>query len=468
MDIPRREFIRRLLYSNRADARGSDAAAGETVDLQHRPSVTDGPHGTRWCCALIAVVLANAAGLRDLQPKDITFDDLPAALAARFHRESFSELVRRINHETARRERDGEFDHLIAYALQSKQFTSEPKIEPALSAKAFAQTGKIPEEVRRRLNQFLRAVAKPGANPRLLYFAQLVPARDRNVEFIAAEYCRTMRFLYEKEFLGQDRAYETRGHSTDTQVAANYAVWNALGVLKATAPQTRIRRVLIIGPGLDFAPRTDFVDAVPAQSFQPYLTADALLTLGLSAVRDLDIECVDINERPIRFINSFPSGPRLLYLYSEPGTQEYNRYFEANGTAIGTVIRDAGAIRLPAPLLSRTIAVDSAIAGAVHGQEMNIVTQRLGRTYDLVIATNVLLYFAPTELVFALNNIAAMLGPGGCFIHNDLRPEIEAEAEQLGLRAVQARTVLVAQGQRAPLYDTFALYQKHQVSEIRR
>jgi hypothetical protein len=61
-----------------------------------------------------------------------------------------------------------------------------------------------------------------------------------------------------------------------------------------------------------------------------------------------------------------------------------------------------------------------------------------------------------------------MLASGGCFIHNDLRPEIEADAEQLGLRAVQARTVLIAQGQRAPLYDAFALYQKHEVSEIRK
>jgi hypothetical protein len=321
------------------------------------------------------VVLAYAAGIRDLQPRDISFDDLSAAVAARFNRESFPKLVRRIKDETARRERDGEFDHLIAYALQSYHFTNEPKIEPALSAKAFAQTGVIPEEVRRRLEQFLRAIANPGANPRLLYFAQLVPPRDRNLDFITAEYCGTMRFLYDKEFLHKDRAYETRGHSTDTQVAANYAVWNALGVLKATAPQTRIRRVLVIGPGIDFAPRTDLIDAVPPQSFQPYLAADALLTLGLSAVQDLDIECVDINERPIRFINSFPSSRRLLYLYSEPGTQEYNRYFEAIGTAIGTAVSGADAIRLPAPLLSRTISVDGTIAHAVHAQKMNIIDE---------------------------------------------------------------------------------------------
>ncbi|MBV9084201.1 MAG: class I SAM-dependent methyltransferase [Acidobacteriaceae bacterium] len=410
------------------------------------------------------IVLAFAepygAAARDLRVREITFDDLPARIASRFRRESFPELVRSINRETARRERDGEFDHLIAYVLQSNQFTGERSLEPALSAKSFAQTGEIPEAVRIRLEQFLRALSNPGRNPRLLYFAQLLPSRDRNLRFLSGEYCRTMRFLYRKEFLSQDRLYESRGHSTDTQVAGNYAVWNALAVLKATAPGTRIERVLIIGPGLDFAPRTDLVDAVPPQSFQPYLTADAVLTLGLSGLQDLDLECVDINDRPIRFINSFPSGPRLLYLYSEPGTQEYNRYFDAIGAGIGTAATGPNRIHLPARFLTRTISVDGAVARAVHAEAMNVITQRLGRTYDLVIATNVLLYFSSLELPLALTNIAAMLRPGGYFIHNDLRAETEADAEQLKLNAVQARSVLIARGERAPLYDAFALHQR--------
>jgi hypothetical protein len=116
---------------------------------------------------------ADIAQAGQMNAADIRFQDLPPGLAQRFDRESFPGLIRAIADETARRKRDGEFDHLIAYALQSSQFTTEPKIEPAVSAKAFAQSATVPAEVRRRLQQFLHALSNPAGNPRLGYFAQL-------------------------------------------------------------------------------------------------------------------------------------------------------------------------------------------------------------------------------------------------------------------------------------------------------
>ena len=69
-------------------------------------------------------------------------------------------------------------------------------------------------------------------------------------------YARAMGFLYEKEFKAPHNQvaglYQTRGHSTGTKVEANYAVWNALGVLKAMQPGLAIGRVLVVAPGLDF------------------------------------------------------------------------------------------------------------------------------------------------------------------------------------------------------------------------
>jgi hypothetical protein len=53
-----------------------------------------------------------------------------------------------------------------------------------------------------------------------------------------------------------------------------------------------------------------------------------------------------------------------------------------------------------------------------------------------------------------------MLRTGGYFIHNDLRPETGRDAEIAGFETLQARSVLVAQGQHAPLYDSFALNEK--------
>jgi hypothetical protein len=230
-------------------------------------------------------------------------------------------------------------------------------------------------------------------------------------------------------------------------------------VLKATNPDLRVRRVLLIGPGMDIAPRTGLIDAVPPQSFQPYVLADALLSLGLSAMPDLEIECVDINERVVEFINSFSKGQRQLELYSAPGTDDYNHYFRSLGTKIGNLAL-ATPPGMPSDLLTRSITVEPSVAQAIHASELNITTQRLTGTYDLAIATNVLLYLESPDLALALCNTATMLRAGAYFIHNDLRPETEAAADLVGFDMLQARSVLVAEGRHAPLYDTFALNRK--------
>ena len=390
----------------------------------------------------------------------LRFDDLPRQFASRFDRDSFPTVIESINRETAGRERDGEFDHLIAYALQSDQFTSEPKIEPAQSAREYVQFGAIPAAVERRLTGFLKAVTKPDDNIRLKYFSRLLAPDQRNVPTLDYEYERVMRFLYQKEFRGVKDAYETRGHSTDTQVAANYAVWNALAVIKASSPATKIRKILIVGPGLDFAPRTELVDVFRPQSFQPYAVADAVLGLHLAQGEDLQIDCVDINKRVIDFIDTFAVGNRLLHLYSEPGVADYNAYFAAIGHSIGVSAKGMKTRELPASFLQRSIVVNAKAAASVHAVRLNIVTERLEESYDLVVATNVLLYFNAKELSLALTNIAKMLPAGGYFVHNDLRPVMEADGDALQMPAVAARTVLIAQGQRAPLYDSFSICRK--------
>src|SRR4051794_30113700 len=62
---------------------------------------------------------ADIAQAGQLNVLGIRFDDLPPALAKRFDRASFPGLIRDLSREALRRKRDGEFDHLIAYALQS-------------------------------------------------------------------------------------------------------------------------------------------------------------------------------------------------------------------------------------------------------------------------------------------------------------------------------------------------------------
>ncbi len=158
----------------------------------------------------------------------------------------------------------------------------------------------------------LTALAKPQADPRLVYFGELVkttfPDTKTRASALTREYLRVMRFVYEKEFVAQRSArpadavanlYRTRGLSTDTAVEAGFLVSFGVGILKALDPDRRIRRVLIVGPGLDLAPRTGFLEASPPESYQPWAVMDALVSHGLARFGDLEVVGADINPRVV-------------------------------------------------------------------------------------------------------------------------------------------------------------------------
>jgi hypothetical protein len=404
------------------------------------------------------MVAAGVLRAGDAAARTVRYQDLPPGIARRFDSATFDARIRVIEADTMRRERDGELEHLIYFALQSQRFTWLARIEPAVSAKEYVDSGEVPGAARARLREFLHALAGTAGDERMRYFRSLLDESERRVEFLEAEYRRVMRFLYAKEFDRRDGVYQTRGHSTDTQVEANYAVATGLAVLKSMAPGLRVEHVLIVGPGMDFAPRTALVDSVAPQSFQPYAVADALLSLGLTRNARLEIDCADINARVVEFIQRFPEGERRLELYSEPGDAEYERFFSRLGSVIGKSTTHAP--------MTKTLMVDLDVARAVHAQSMNILTERRAKRYDLVVATNVLLYFNSDELSLALANISAMMAAGGYFMHNEVRGEIDEVSALAGLAPMQARTLRITEGRRAPLFDAFAIYRKRGAAPV--
>ena len=64
--------------------------------------------------------------------------------------------------------------------------------------------------------------------------------------------------------------------------------------------------------------------------------------------------------------------------------------------------------------------------------------------------------------MLALTNIAAMLAPGGVFLHNEARPSMGAMTSALGLPFEQSRHVVIAtvRGAPAPLFDSVWLHRK--------
>jgi hypothetical protein len=389
---------------------------------------------------------------------------------------TFVSYVERVRQMNARRVREGDLDHLVFYLLQSTHFTTLPAIEPALSAKALvvATETDIPPAVRARATELLRALESADRDPRLAYFRELVSAafptrRDREAALLR-EYVRVMRFVYEKEFVAQRseqrtaavaELYRTRGLSTDTAVEAGFLVHQGLGVLRALAPDLRIRRVLIVGPGLDLAPRTSLREAGPPESYQPWAVMDALLSLGLSHPGGVAVVAADINPRVVQHLRRAHDRPPVLTLASEIRetdavslSTEYREYFAGLGRAIGSASQNGP--------LSKAVRVTPAVAGALQAETLDIVTERLTATpFDLIVATNILPYFDDAQLALAMVNIAGMLAPGGTFLHNEGRPSMGDLTTALGLPLEHSRHAVIATVRGAPpLTDSVWMHRK--------
>jgi hypothetical protein len=65
------------------------------------------------------------------------------------------------------------------------------------------------------------------------------------------------------------------------------------------------------------------------------------------------------------------------------------------------------------------VAIRYPIVERLQIHDLNIVLERLGdEKFDLIIATNILVYYDAFEQSLALANISAMLRPGGLFLTN--------------------------------------------------
>lgn len=459
------------------------------------------------CFAL--VILNCVTGQTEQATRQIRYGDLPLELSGWLNqqgvsRENFAARISSIRRQTDERELAGEFDHLIFFLLQSSRFTTQPKIEPAISAYEFAQNlsetdrvrflaegsdfapaaEKIPKSVRARIGDFAKALkAKTQADDeRLSYFDNLLrkTVSSRVENRLSTEYIRAMRFLYQKEFASRSikkdevaayvaSLYQTRGHSTDTQIEANFAVFTALASLKASSPEIRLNRVLIVGPGLDFAPRTDLIDVFGPQSYQPFAVADALLRLQLTDESKLQIHCADINERVLAHLQNLRQRPevRLSILTgvkesaAHPIADDYKTYFKDFGNRIGVESK----LDVPPQFYGRmgkSLRVRPEIVKTINAHRLNIVTDRFAdsQPFDLVIVTNVFPYFSAPELLFALTNISAMTATNGYLIHNELQTVPSTFVNALGLPLRQARTVMITSDKAAPLFDGVAIHQK--------
>jgi hypothetical protein len=249
--------------------------------------------------------------------------------------------------------------------------------------------------------------------------------------------------------------FRERGLSSDTSILSDYGVATALQAIAAQKrlPPGSVRRVAVVGPGLDFTNKADGYDFYPEQTIQPFALVDALRRTGLAAP-ELRLTTFDVSDRVNGHLVALPERAAspdgyVLTLPLDGGeewTAQLLEYWKAFGSAIGEEVAPARPPDAAGPVRVRAVRVRPEVVRSVEARDVNIVIDRpplaAADRFDLIVATNVLVYYDVFEQALALSNIASMLREGGVFLTNNAvfpTPPMKPSADYLKLAHTPTR-----------------------------
>jgi hypothetical protein len=349
----------------------------------------------------------------------------------------------------------GDEDSIVNLWLFGTSFTTVPPARDRELTR-FANRLSPADVVDRRLADIVSGIASPGSNERL-QFARQVVERHGIDPTTATGRQRTRLYLIEvrNRALGEFKAYDRevrdaaraagtefgihssmfrdRGLSSDTSLLPAFGVERALEAIRAQGLLSigSVRRAAIIGPGLDYINKADGYDFYPQQTVQPFACIDSLKRLGLAAA-DLRITTFDVSPRINHHLEAAQAHARTGDGYrlqlpldiEEHWTSALVAYWQQFGQTIGEKAESARPPGAATTLQVRSLRVRPDVVLSITPRDLNIVVERLAalppdERFDVVIATNIIVYYAPFEQSLALANVTAMLRPGGLFISND-------------------------------------------------
>jgi CheR methyltransferase, SAM binding domain len=391
---------------------------------------------TAWLVPIIAAgLLARTDAIRYLHWDEIQ-PVFAAFAAAGIRAPTFSDVaefdgwIRQRDADVHSRIDRGLEDSISALALTGSSFTTLPKI--ANAGDAVNAAGDLTPAARSRVQAFVQGIDEQDQERFALVREFLSRQRVPEEEVRAFVIGIVRRFALEQAGFQRKHAQGPLrldgGIGTETSLPVGYAIEDTLANLKSRgAIPARIRRIAVIGPGLDFAGPAS--DAFPPQSIQPFAVLESVLRLGLAQPADVEITAFDLSPSVLMHLKMLPAkvrGGRYVLQLPPQATAGWNAgvtaYWQHFGDLIGKPVK-------------------SQFAARILAEELNIVTQTreapAGQGFDLVVATNVLLYYNPLEQAMALTNIAQMLASGGIFLANNPLPTDKVQAlEYLGVRRV--------------------------------
>lgn len=378
---------------------------------------------------------------------------------------SWMEYIRTRNAEIKARLRQGDLDSLANLLLFGTSYTKQPLITLPLLEEI--TTAKAPEEAsswnvyRTRIHDLTLGLASPGQNERLLYMRKLLEEQglhfrtaadlDEVQKFLATNLVRMLRDDHdfaaalqearkldaEEEFKARSHVFERRGISLDTSLLPNLAIEDALKQLKdRKLLQPRgVVHVALVGPGLDVINKDAGFDFYPLQTIQPFALMDSLFRLGLANPEQLTVTTLDISPNVNAHIGLARERAQKGSDYSLqiPLRTDINwtpaaaSYWQSFGAQIGQPVP---AIKTPdsaGEIKIRAVRIPARQVLRVKPLEVNVVLQHITvpkeAAFDLVVGTNVFVYYNELEQALAEINIAHMLKTNGILLTNDALPE---------------------------------------------
>jgi hypothetical protein len=358
----------------------------------------------------------------------------------------------------------GDLDSMVNLLLYGTSFTKQPRIK----VENFTQASKA-GILRARVDDLVAGLRSPGSNERLTFLNGLLRSQgidpnspgDTGV-FIYKNLGRVLQEMETlskraeeaKRLIGPDSApdpsaaiynwrpglFQDRGVSLDTGIFPNFSIDQALRDLKnrGVLREGQVARVAVVGPGLDFSDKNynGSYDYYPQQTLQPFALLDSLVRLGLAKPGAVSMAIFDISSRVIAHIQRARERASMNLGYviqlprqvAPPWPPDLIAYWRSLGDAVGS---DAAPIAPPdifEGLETRATRVRPDVVLACQAVDLNIVLQRLNLAeadrFDLIVGTNIFIYYDAFERSLALQNAGSMLKRGGLLLTNDRLPEV--------------------------------------------
>jgi hypothetical protein len=414
------------------------------------------------------------SAMRDALPPELK---TPGPVTA----DAWNKWVRDRDKEIRGRIEGGEAETLTNLLRLGVTYTKEPRI-PFADLQNYGKDGSVNSLAEKRADDLIRALAgarlsegmlemrvfleKKGFSPttpdgrkkiKAYLLANLAHQRDDVTKWVAELSAKKISIY---------QGFKDRGISTDSNLYPDYTIELHLRQMmeKGLLTPGSVHRVAIVGPGLDFVNKNFGSDFYPPQTTQPFALIDSLARLGLADPASVDVYTFDISARVNRHIErarktAAASKPYTIQLLCTPLEQweaayraGFLEYWQKFGDRIGKPATRIAVPAAAAEIWNRAVNIRPGVVMRITPVDMNVVYQTLPlppeQQFDLVIGTNIFVYYGGLEQALARANLATMIKPGGFLLTNEVLPGTAPSKLANSLQT----SVLVAQGDTEYVY----------------